>query len=153
MVMLIERHAADGADPERNGFGRLVIGGDDNGMVIRPQQGAHGDINALLRAGEAQQLVGCDGLIGRRNLGAQRCCPKGLGIAEMQTVEALAIGQAGMTEQFAKRHALRVRRGQVMPRREFPFREIHFERKIPHGRCRALRDQAMTVCSIAPKIE
>lgn len=130
--IFIQRDPGHRADRERDRLGGLIVGGDDDAVVLGLQQHAHRDIDAFFRAREAQQLVGGDGFVGADNLFQQRFSAERLGIAEVQVVEPLAIFRRCVRKQLRNRHALRVGCGEMILRGKLPLRKIHLQRKIPH---------------------
>ncbi len=133
-VVGVERHAGRRADRERQGFVRLVIRRDDDRVAATVEDHRVCREDALARAGEAQHVAGVAILIQRRDRRAQVVRAEGLGIAQPQAFERVALGGRRQRQQIAQREALGIRRGQVIARLEFPLREVGFEPEIrQHG--------------------
>ena len=64
IIAFIQRHAAYCADRKRDSLGCLVVGRDDDAVIVGLEQHPHRYINALFSSGKAQQLLICDGVIG-----------------------------------------------------------------------------------------
>jgi hypothetical protein len=102
-------------------------------VVIGAEQDLHREVEALLGAGEAQDVVGF-GLRVHLGDGAAECgVAECLGVPERQRLPRRAVVVIRQREQFGHRHRLRVGRGEVVPRRELPVREVGLELEVGQG--------------------
>jgi hypothetical protein len=84
----------------------------------------------LLRAGEGQHLVGVDGLVQRRDLGAQERVPSRLRVPQAQAVPQGPRLVVGERDQLRHGVGLDVRGAEQVLDREFPASEEPLEREV-----------------------
>src|SRR5258708_11956173 len=131
----IERYTGHLANAERHRFRGLVVWRDDDCMVAGVQQHLHRDVDSLLGAREAEQVLRSHRIVRLRDLRAQRRRPAGLRVTGTDALEGRAILGPGQRKEFRERHVFAVRPRQVVFGGAFPLREIDLQREISHPPC------------------
>ena len=125
----IERDTSGVANAERHGLDGLVVGDDDDGMVVGTEKGVHGGEDSFLRADEGEHLVRGDRVVGGSDGFAESGRAPGFRVAEIEAVPGGTVGGVGQGQKLGEGHGLHVGGAEVVSGGEFPFAEEDLERK------------------------